>query len=169
MRLFFYGTLMSDGSRGHVLAGLARRVGEASIPGDLYDVGFFPAYVPHPAPRGCRFHPQWDPQTGCRFCRIERREQIVAERRRVVGEVWEVLPGYEATALARTDAIEGYRPERPSTSLYLRRPVMARLADGEEVLVETYEWNGRVDDLARIAGGSWRSYRSGDVLPIEAA
>lgn len=136
MRLFFYGTLMSGGSRGHVLDGLARPVGEATISGDLYDVGFFPALVPGGG--------------------------------RVVGEVWEILPGCRTQALARTDGIEGYREGDPY-SMYLRRPVNARLADGSEVVVETYEWNGSVAGLCRIAGGDWRSYSGDDVLPIGAA
>lgn len=135
MRLFFYGTLMADDVRGHALAGLAEPIAEATISGDLYDVGFFPALVPGVG--------------------------------RVVGEVWEVLPGCEAAALRRTDAIEGYVPEDPARSLYVRRPVNARLADGSEVVAETYEWNGRVDGLARIAGGSWRNHAAVAVLAVE--
>lgn len=138
-RLFFYGTLMQGDSRGHVLAGLGRWVDEASISGDLYDVGYFPALVP------------------------------TDSERRVRGEVWEILPGHEARALEVLDGIEGYDADRPATSLYLRRPVNARLASGEEVLVETYEWNRGTDGMPRIVGGSWKDYRSGERLPIGAA
>jgi gamma-glutamylcyclotransferase (GGCT)/AIG2-like uncharacterized protein YtfP len=137
MRLFFYGTLMSGESRSHVLRGLARRPLEASIAGDLYDAGYFPAYVPGPG--------------------------------RVVGEVFEVLPGREKQALAITDSIEGYRPDRPATSMYVREVVRAEVAGVGLVDVETYRWNGSTDGLNRIAGGSWRSYRNGDETPIEGA
>jgi gamma-glutamylcyclotransferase (GGCT)/AIG2-like uncharacterized protein YtfP len=137
-RLFFYGTLMADDVRGSVLDGLARRVDDATISGDLYDVhGGFPALVPGAG--------------------------------RVVGEVWEILPGYGPSALAITDRIEGYRPANPAHSMYVRRTVNALLPDGSEVLVETYEWNGSTARLRRIDGGSWRSYRNAPLLPIEAA
>ena len=43
------------------------------------------------------------------------------------------------------------------------------LASGEETLVETYEWNRSTSGMARIPGGCWKSYRNGDVLPMEAA
>lgn len=90
MRLFFYGTLMSDGCRGHALAGLARPVGPGAIRGDLYDVhgGIFPAFVDG---------------TGI-----------------VHGEVWEVFPGREVEALRVTDSIESYYEEEPARSMYLR-------------------------------------------------
>lgn len=137
MRLFFYGTLMSGETRSHVLRGLARDPVPATISGDLYDVGHFPALVPGGG--------------------------------RVAGEVFEVLPGREEQAVGITDMIEGYDPARLRSSMYVRRPVTARLADGSEVVVETYEWNYGTDGMNRIAGGSWRSYRDGDRTPIEGA
>jgi gamma-glutamylcyclotransferase (GGCT)/AIG2-like uncharacterized protein YtfP len=136
-RLFFYGTLMSDGSRGHALRGLAVPVGPATITGDLYDVGCFPALVPGGG--------------------------------RVVGEVWEVLPGCEVEALDQTDGIEGFDQFAPARSLYIRRPVRARLADGSLTVVEVYEWNRSTRGMIRIADGDWRSYRNRDDLPMEVA
>jgi len=149
-RLFFYGTLMASEERGHVLRGLAAPVGPATVSGDLHLVGggYFPALTSTDGDR------------------------------RVEGEVWEVFPGCEAEALARTDSIESYRPGDPM-SMYFRRPMTARLEDGSEVLVEGYEWNDRMRAslTGRIAGGSWRSYcarraesyRSDAGLPMEAA
>jgi gamma-glutamylcyclotransferase (GGCT)/AIG2-like uncharacterized protein YtfP len=138
MRLFFYGTLMSDEVRGSVLGGLARRVGDATISGDLYDVGYFPALVPTDSDG------------------------------RVCGEVWEVLPGYGPSALAITDRIEGYREGDPR-SMYVRERVEALLATGERVEVETYRWNSSTAHMARIEGGSWKSYRRAAILPMGVA
>jgi gamma-glutamylcyclotransferase (GGCT)/AIG2-like uncharacterized protein YtfP len=47
LRLFFYGTLMSREGRGGFLpADAVRSIRPAAIRGDLYDVGWFPAYLP---------------------------------------------------------------------------------------------------------------------------
>jgi gamma-glutamylcyclotransferase (GGCT)/AIG2-like uncharacterized protein YtfP len=141
-RLFFYGTLMSSESRGHVLRGLAAPVGPATIPGALYSVGadYFPAYLP-----------------------TDDVDSVV------VGEVWEVFPGCEANAVATTDMIESYRPGDP-LSMYVREDVEATFPDGSTADVETYRWNSGGRDLSRrIPGGDWRSYRDGDRLPMNAA
>ncbi len=139
MRLVFvYGTLMAGDDRGGVLRDRAVLVGEATISGDLYDVGWFPALVP---------------TTG---------------ERRVTGEVWEIPDWSVESTISLLDRIEGYREGDPF-SMYVRRPVNALLADGREVVAETYEWNGSTADMARIVGGSWRSYRSDADLPMEAA
>lgn len=158
-RLFFYGTLMSDGHRGHVLKGLARPVGTATVRGDLYNVGsgYFPA--------------------------------LVAGDGVVHGEVWEALPGKLDAALRITDQIEGYREDAPTWSMYLRERIALLCPDcegtgqfvinadwpdgdkpysepcptcdglgesGEEVF--TYRWNhGRRDLGSKLTDGRWRN------------
>lgn len=53
VHLFVYGTLRSDagGPMHRLLAGGARRIGPATAPGTLYDVGPYPAAVPSSAGR----------------------------------------------------------------------------------------------------------------------
>lgn len=82
-RVFVYGTLMAADDRGGILRDRAVFVGEASIPGDLYDVGYFPALVPTDSDR------------------------------RVVGEVWEIPDWSESATIALLDRIEGYREGSP--------------------------------------------------------
>ena len=65
----------------------------------------------------------------------------------VYGEAM-TFPDLEAT-LARTDALEGTRPERPEHSLYLRRvrPVIL-LRTGESVPAYCYVWQGPLPEGA---------------------
>jgi gamma-glutamylcyclotransferase (GGCT)/AIG2-like uncharacterized protein YtfP len=94
-RLFFYGTLQpaADTPRAHVLAGLGRSGGHATLSGyDMLSVGSaFPAIVPG---------------TGT-----------------VKGEVVDVFAGRGAEALSICDAIEGYDGPGKPHNLYERKDV----------------------------------------------
>jgi gamma-glutamylcyclotransferase (GGCT)/AIG2-like uncharacterized protein YtfP len=130
-RLFFYGTLMSNGSRRHALRDIAEPVGPASVRGDLYEVagGSFPCMLSGPGV--------------------------------VHGEVWQVSPGMLREALRRTDGIEGYREHEPeSWSMYIRRAVpllSAPPTTDADGLVWTYFWNSGLRGLGdALSDGRWR-------------
>jgi len=74
----------------------------------------------------------------------------------VYGEVI-TFPDIDA-ALAGLDVLEGYHPDRPGQSLYLRRVQTVTLLDsGEEVLAYCYVWRGLLPDSAvHVPSGQWR-------------
>lgn len=146
--LFFYGTLMSGGERGHVLRDrpvvwggqpdridLAEPIAAGTIRGDLYNVagGAFPALL--------------------------RGDGIVH------GEVWEArsLAHFKAV-LSVTDRIEGFQADKPERSMYLRVPVPLLSADGGDLepgtIVSTYLWNGSVPG-DQIEDGQWARAQRG--------
>lgn len=59
----------------------------------------------------------------------------------VVGELVDILPGAEADALFALDRLEGFHPDYPEHSMYLRKEVSARLDDGGEETCYVYVWN----------------------------
>lgn len=135
--LFFYGTLMSTDSRGHVLRDrdtnvgvidLAVPVAKGTIRGDLFDVGWFPA--------------------------------VVNGDGEVHGEVWEApSEAHLRAALGVTDQIEGYREGDPR-SLYLRVEVpLLTVNDNRRAqpgdTVTTYLWNGSTARLTPMPDGRW--------------
>ena len=73
------------------------------------------------------------------------------------GEVYEVT---ERTLFESLDYLEGYDKET-DTGMYLRRPVMVELDNGELEAVETYIYNSQTaedmeaDDYPEIVDGSW--------------
>ena len=72
----------------------------------------------------------------------------------VVGEIYEV----DEQTLNNLDAIEGYRESAPESSLYLRKPIVARkLADGADVDVETYFYSSPNEKT--IKGRDYRAFR----------
>lgn len=130
--MFFYGTLMkgTDSIRSSVPEHLGMRfVGKAQLRGDLHAVysGAFPAYMEGEGT--------------------------------ITGEVWELPddPAAVQACYSRLDSIEGYREDRPETSMYLRveRPL---LDDGEGRTVQTYLWNHGRDGLTPIPGGDWLAF-----------
>jgi gamma-glutamylaminecyclotransferase len=73
------------------------------------------------------------------------------------GEVYEVT---ERTLFESLDYLEGY-DKGTDTGMYLRRPVMVELDNGELEAVETYIYNSQTaedmeaDDYPEIVDGSW--------------
>lgn len=101
--LFVYGTLRSDadGPMHRLLARGARRIGAATVPGALYDVGPYPAAVP-PTAAGARIR----------------------------GELLALIPP-AGPLLAALDAYEGVAPGDPAASLYIREAVTVQVDGGE--------------------------------------
>lgn len=130
--IFFYGTLMSRGTRGGYLSGYAEPTGPGTIEGLLYIVGggAFPAYLPGEGT--------------------------------IVGEVWQPLGGSDSerirnmdAALMIADQIEGYDPGG-SWSMYVRESVL--LGDGRRAW--TYRWNSGPEGLdGPVPSGSWEAWR----------
>ena len=75
----------------------------------------------------------------------------------IVGEVLE-LPD-EADLIRRLDEYEGFDPDRPEASLYVRveRPVV--MAGGGRVVASVYEYRGETGGRAPIPDGDYRSWR----------
>jgi gamma-glutamylcyclotransferase (GGCT)/AIG2-like uncharacterized protein YtfP len=75
----------------------------------------------------------------------------------VYGEAM-TFPDLQA-ALARIDLLEGYRPERPERSLYLRRvQLVTLLRTGEAIPAYCYVWRGPLPEGAvRVPSGRWLS------------
>ena len=79
----------------------------------------------------------------------------------VHGEVYRVLaPGL----LASLDREEGYLPDAPARSLYLRRPTRVRLADGRAVTAWIYWYCGPRDRAVPLPGGDYRHHLTARAL-----
>jgi gamma-glutamylcyclotransferase (GGCT)/AIG2-like uncharacterized protein YtfP len=80
----------------------------------------------------------------------------------VVGEIYEV----DEQTLNNLDAIEGYRESAPESSLYLRKPIAARmLSNGSEVCAETYFYSSANEKT--IGGMDYRAFRLAKESPRE--
>jgi len=112
MRLFFYGTLTHhhDNPITRRVMPLLHRGQPGWVRGTLYAVT---------GPRGCY------PVLG-------------SGRGWVRGWVYETAPGFGAATLRLLDDYEGYRPQRPARSEYLRRSVTVRLAGGGRCTAQAY-------------------------------
>ena len=79
----------------------------------------------------------------------------------VWGEVFEMLDA--STVLAALDSIEGYRPDEPETSLYLRRQVPVHFEDRRVEVAWAYFYNAPLGRAPRIESGDYLQYlRPGD-------
>lgn len=73
----------------------------------------------------------------------------------VTGELHEV----DGEALRRVDEVEGFDPDDPHGSLYLRKEISARrFSDGAPVQAGTYFYNQNASDAAIIAHGDYRRH-----------
>jgi gamma-glutamylcyclotransferase (GGCT)/AIG2-like uncharacterized protein YtfP len=77
----------------------------------------------------------------------------------VWGEVYEMVEA--ETVLAALDEIEGYRPEDPDRSLYVRRIVDVRLPDGTPARASAYFYNAPLGKAPRIASGDYLDHVKG--------
>jgi gamma-glutamylcyclotransferase (GGCT)/AIG2-like uncharacterized protein YtfP len=75
---------------------------------------------------------------------------------RVWGEVFELADS--SALLPALDEIEGYRPEDPDTSLYLRRLVPVHLDNDTTADAWAYFYNAPLGNAPRIASGDYLSY-----------
>ncbi|MFP4632618.1 MAG: gamma-glutamylcyclotransferase family protein [Halobacteriota archaeon] len=80
---------------------------------------------------------------------------------RVHGEVYRVV---DDSLVEDVDRYEGYYPDSPSDSLYLRvhREVVDR-----DLQAWMYVYNADVDDGVRVESGSWREYSDVDAVDPE--
>jgi gamma-glutamylcyclotransferase (GGCT)/AIG2-like uncharacterized protein YtfP len=75
----------------------------------------------------------------------------------VTGEIYEI----DDPLLERLDQVEGFRPDDPAGSLYLRKDVQARrLADGTTVDAVAYFFSRATDREHQITCGDFRRYES---------
>jgi gamma-glutamylcyclotransferase (GGCT)/AIG2-like uncharacterized protein YtfP len=75
---------------------------------------------------------------------------------RVHGEVFEVDDA--APVLSALDDIEGYEPDSPDTSLYVRRAVTATLDDGTRLDAWAYFYNAPLGQAPAISSGDYLAY-----------
>lgn len=73
----------------------------------------------------------------------------------VHGEVYRLLA---QGRLASLDREEGYRPDAPGRSLYVRRCTTVRLADSHELTAWIYWYRGSRDSAVSIPGGDYRQH-----------
>ena len=71
----------------------------------------------------------------------------------VWGEVWEMTD--PAAVLAALDDIEGYRPEDPDRSLYMRATAEVVLPDAGRAQAWVYFYNAPLGRASRIASGDY--------------
>lgn len=74
----------------------------------------------------------------------------------VWGEVYEMTDA--PTVLAALDDIEGYRPDDPDRSLYLRQQADVVLPDGTGARAWVYFYNAPLARAPRIASGDYLEY-----------
>ena len=72
---------------------------------------------------------------------------------RVWGEVYDVLD--PRTVLPALDEIEGYTPDHPDQSLYVRSQVTVALPDGAESTAWVYFYNAPLGQAQRIPSGDY--------------
>jgi gamma-glutamylcyclotransferase (GGCT)/AIG2-like uncharacterized protein YtfP len=78
---------------------------------------------------------------------------VPAPEGRVWGEVYEMTDA--ETVLAALDDIEGYTPEYPDRSLYLRGEAEVALPDGSAALAWVYFYNAPLGQAPRIPSGDY--------------
>ncbi len=75
---------------------------------------------------------------------------------RVVGELYRLLE--PENVLARLDYYEGFRPNHPQQSEYIRRQIPVRLEDGSTLDAWIYFYNGQTTELRVIRSGDYLQY-----------
>lgn len=130
--LFVYGTLRKafEHEMHAVLERAARLVGEATVPGALYDLGAYPGLV-----------------------------VAEAGAARVTGELYALDPGGAQIALEALDAYEGCGAADPEPHEYRREVLRVRLADGSELAAWTYLLNRSHAGLTPVPGGDYVAWR----------
>jgi len=77
----------------------------------------------------------------------------------VRGEVYHMLDA--AAVLSALDEIEGYRPNEPERSLYVRVLTSVTLDDGREIPAWAYFYNAPLGRAERIASGDYLEHLNG--------
>lgn len=130
-RIFVYGTLRSDPAHEmfHLLAKHARFVGNATVPGRLFDLGDYPGMISSD------------------------------DAGRVSGEVYEFAPPHWRSVIKRLDEYEGCSPADPQPHEYRREIVSARLTTGEELAAWAYILNRWPVGSPEIKSGDYLASR----------
>jgi gamma-glutamylcyclotransferase (GGCT)/AIG2-like uncharacterized protein YtfP len=130
-RIFVYGTLRSDPAHEmfHLLAKHARFVGDATVPGRLFDLGEYPGMISSDGAG------------------------------RVLGEVYEFDPVHWRPVIERLDKYEGCSTSDPEPHEYRREIVRARLASGETLPAWAYILNRWPAELREIESGDYLASR----------
>jgi gamma-glutamylcyclotransferase (GGCT)/AIG2-like uncharacterized protein YtfP len=127
--LFVYGTLRADLAHpmARAVGKRAELVGRAYFRGKLFDLGEYPGAVASPSPSD-----------------------------RVVGELHRIESGQEAALLAQLDRYEGWNPDRPGESEFMRVRARVESEAGDRVEAWVYTYNRPTPRRARIASGDYR-------------
>jgi len=131
-RIFVYGTLRRDPRHEmfHLFAKHARYLGEATVPGRLFDLGDYPGML--------------------------HGESSV----RVVGEVYEIVPEMWDDIIRQLDEYEGCSPSDPAPHEYRRDVVNARLEGGQVLSAWAYVLNRWPTNMPEIRSGDYVSWRA---------
>jgi gamma-glutamylcyclotransferase (GGCT)/AIG2-like uncharacterized protein YtfP len=123
--LFVYGSLKSTqpANEGTDLMKSSNLIGDATVPGRLYDFGDFSGAV----------------------IDVQSRDQIH-------GEIFQ-LPDPAAENLKALDAYEEFDPSNPQQSLFVRRTISAMLSDGRRLNCWIYVYNREPGAARQILGG----------------
>jgi gamma-glutamylcyclotransferase (GGCT)/AIG2-like uncharacterized protein YtfP len=139
--LFVYGTLrVGRGNYRRLLAGKTLCVVPATLPDHALYIAAYPYYPYVTAAENGGF---------------------------VVGDLFTLRPEVYAELLTALDALEGYRPDDPEGSAYLRvrRPVRHAVADGEPRTVEAWVYcagqrlRAAATEERHIPGGDWVAHQ----------
>jgi gamma-glutamylcyclotransferase (GGCT)/AIG2-like uncharacterized protein YtfP len=128
--LFVYGTLRQGRFPAEIAAavGRLRLVGRGVAWGRLYDLGEYPG-----ASFGMPAAETKEPDT---------ETAVAAGCTSIEGEVYEVP---DARTWRELDAYEGFEPNNPAASLFVRREIEVKMSSGERVVCWAYEYNRRVE------------------------
>ncbi|MGZ8711166.1 MAG: gamma-glutamylcyclotransferase family protein [Thermoanaerobaculia bacterium] len=131
-RIFVYGTLRSDPAHEmfHLLAKHARFVGDATVPGHLFDLGDYPGMISSD------------------------------DGSRVFGEVYELASLDWQRIIGRLDEYEGCSPSDPEPREYRREVVKARLASGDTLPAWAYVLNRWPAGFREIESGDYLAARA---------
>jgi gamma-glutamylcyclotransferase (GGCT)/AIG2-like uncharacterized protein YtfP len=136
----FYGILTSDTNLGEIGTFMV----DCRIPGNIYSVhDSFPALMLDDEVDDV-LDPAGYPST-------------------VVGRVWRVPedPDLRSQVVWELDTLEGFIPDQPWNSMYLRQRV--ELVE-PAVSAWVYVWNGRFDNMRQITSGDWRMDRDRQIM-----
>jgi len=81
---------------------------------------------------------------------------VPAPDRRVTGELYEIVD--DPSVLAKLDEIEGYRPNEPDTSLYMRAQVPVTLESGAQETAWVYFYNAPLGQGQLIESGDYLAH-----------
>ncbi len=129
-KLFVYGTLRRDPSHEmfRILARTARFVGEARVPGRLYDLGSYPG------------------MTGM---------IIASDDRWVKGELFDIQPDSWSRTIQQLDEYEGCTDQDPEPHEYRRDLVKAQVSSGKTIDAWAYILNRKPSGLREISSGDY--------------